>query len=74
MINHIFLNHKDKLCENRNSNEKFYCCECFAYDEDECFCTKIVGYDADTGYPIVDVTDDEWYYLYGPKANDEDAE
>ena len=74
MTSYIFLNHKDKPYENRNSNEKFYCCDCFAYEETDCFCSKIVGYDAETGYPIVDVTDVEWNYLYGQGDENQDAE
>jgi hypothetical protein len=48
--------------------KKFYCCECFANVEGECICDRIVGYDAETGIPKVDMTDEEWYYLYGSQV------
>jgi hypothetical protein len=41
----------------------FYCIDCFADTESECICNRIVGYDAMTGYPVVDITDEEWAYL-----------
>jgi hypothetical protein len=43
---------------------KFCCVDCFAYVESECFCDRILGFDAETGYPIVDVTEDDEAYLY----------
>jgi hypothetical protein len=47
-----------------NHDGNFCCVDCFAYIESECFCDRIVGYDAQTGYPIVDVTEEEWAYLH----------
>ena len=47
-----------------NHDGNFYCVDCFAYIESEFFCDRIVGYDAETGYPIVDVTEEEWAYLH----------
>jgi hypothetical protein len=46
-------------------SSKFYCVGCFADIESECICDRIVGYDAVNGYPLVDITDEEWAYLYG---------
>ncbi|MGA9150856.1 MAG: hypothetical protein WBZ36_09770 [Candidatus Nitrosopolaris sp.] len=43
---------------------KFYCNVCFADRESDCICNKTVGYDAVTGYPCVDMTDEEHVYLY----------
>jgi hypothetical protein len=37
----------------------FYCSECFA--------DRIVGYDAENRYPIVDVTEEQWAYLHNSK-------
>jgi DTW domain-containing protein YfiP len=48
----------------RTHNYKLYCRDCFAAIESECLCNRIVGYDAETGVPIVDISDDEWHYLY----------
>lgn len=42
---------------------RFYCTECFADIKSECICDRIVGYDAATGYPIVDLTEDQEAYL-----------
>jgi hypothetical protein len=36
---------------------------CFADIESECICNRVVGYDAMTGYLVVDITDEEWAYL-----------
>ncbi|MGC2569903.1 MAG: hypothetical protein WA364_00210 [Candidatus Nitrosopolaris sp.] len=42
---------------------RFYCTDCFAEVPSECICDRIAGYDASTGYPIVDLTEDEEAYL-----------
>lgn len=47
-----------------NHASKFYCIDCSAYIESECICNRIVGYDAETGIPRVDMTEEEWAYLY----------
>jgi hypothetical protein len=47
-----------------NHGCKFYCVDCFAYVESECFCDRIVGHDPETGYPIVNLTEDDEAYLY----------
>ena len=47
--------------EEGNRGRKFYC---IASIESECICNRIVGYDAETGTPRVDMTKEEWAYLY----------
>jgi hypothetical protein len=47
-----------------NHDCKFYCVDYFAYVESECFCDRIVGHDPETGYPIVNLTEDDEAYLY----------
>jgi hypothetical protein len=47
-----------------NHDSKFYCVDCFVYIESECFCDRIVGYDPETDYPIVNLTEDDEAYLY----------
>jgi len=54
----------DMTEQDRNHNNGFYCSECFADRESDCICDRLVGYDAETGYPIVDVTEEEWVYLH----------
>ena len=49
--------------EEGNPDSKFYCVDCFAYTESECFCDRIVGYDPESGYPIVNLTEDDEKYL-----------
>ena len=51
-------------------NHKFYCNDCFADIESECFCNRIVGYDAETGYAVVDITEDDEGYLYNKKVSE----
>jgi hypothetical protein len=46
------------------TTSQFYCIVCFADRESDCICDRIVGYDAVTGYPCVDMTDEEYAYLY----------
>lgn len=53
-----------------NRNCRVYCIDCFAAIESECICDRIVGYDAVTGYPVVDVTEEEWAYLYNQCLGD----
>jgi hypothetical protein len=48
-----------------------YCIDCFADIESEFICDRIVGYDAETGYPIVDVTEEEWTYLHNKSEKGE---
>jgi len=50
--------------EEGNRGRKFYCINCIASIESECICNRIVGYDAETGTPRVDMTKEEWAYLY----------
>jgi hypothetical protein len=50
--------------QEHNDSPRFYCIDCFADIESECICNRIVGYDAETGYPIVDLTEDNEAYLY----------
>jgi hypothetical protein len=57
----------DMTEHDRNHNNGFYCSECFADRESDCICERIVGYDAETGYPVVDVTEEEWVYLHNSK-------
>ncbi len=54
----------------RNHNCRVYCIDCFAAFESECICDRIVDYDAVTGYPVVDVTEEEWAYLYNQSVPD----
>jgi hypothetical protein len=49
---------------------KFYCNVCFADRESDCICDRIVGYDAVTGYPCVDMTDEEYTYLYNRSVSE----
>ncbi len=49
---------------------RFYCTACFAETEFECICDGIVGYDPETGYPIVDMTEEEEAYLNHESASD----
>jgi hypothetical protein len=42
---------------------RFYCVECLAESSQDCICKKILGYDKETGIPIVDLTDEECEYL-----------
>ena len=44
-------------------NDYSFCLECFADAREQCICDKIEGYDAETGYPIVTITEEEWSYL-----------
>jgi hypothetical protein len=53
----------EKGCSECNNNYGFYCVDCFADIKSECICDRIAGYDASTGYPIVDLTEDEEAYL-----------
>ena len=48
----------------------FYCNDCFADVQSECICDRIVGYDAVTGCPIADVTEDEWTYLHSKRVSE----
>ena len=58
----IYGNSQDiNHCSTRNYG--FYCIDCFADIESECICNRVVGYDAMTGYLVVDITDEEWAYL-----------
>jgi hypothetical protein len=41
----------------------FYCVECLADSPQDCICKKILGYDKETGIPVVDLTDEECEYL-----------
>jgi hypothetical protein len=42
-----------------------FCCNgCFAITYDECICNSIIGYDEETGYAIVDLTDEDLRYLH----------
>ena len=49
---------------------RFYCVDCFAEIPSECICDRIVEYDAVTGYPIVNVTQDEEAYLYNESVSE----
>jgi hypothetical protein len=46
------------------NSSRFYCIDCLADIESECICNRIVGYDTVTGYPRVNMTDEEHAYLY----------
>jgi hypothetical protein len=46
-----------------------YCSDCFADVESECICDRIVGYNAETGFPIVEVTEEEEAYLYNERVS-----
>jgi DTW domain-containing protein YfiP len=48
---------------NERTNYSFYCLECFTDTREQCICDRIEGYDAETGYPIVSITEEEWNYL-----------
>ena len=54
--------------EEGNRGRKFYCINCIAPIESECICNRIVGYDAETGTPRVDMTKEEWAYLFIAKV------
>jgi hypothetical protein len=54
--------------DKKNMNGIFYCKDCFANVEEECICNRIIGYAAED-VPIVDISNDEWYYLYGSRTN-----
>lgn len=61
------------MTKEKATMSNFYCVDCFAYIESECFCDRIVGYDAETGYLIVDVTEEEWAYLNNKMVSDKGA-
>ena len=54
-----------------NIKDGFYCNDCFADVESECICDRIVGYDAVTDCPIVDVTEEEEAYLHNKSVSRE---
>jgi DTW domain-containing protein YfiP len=58
----LFMDKTRRFINERN-NYSFYCLECFADTRDQCICDKIEGYDAETGYTIVSITEEEWSYL-----------
>jgi hypothetical protein len=47
----------------------FYCVECLADSPQDCICKKILGYDKETGIPIVALTYEECEYLSKSVAN-----
>jgi hypothetical protein len=49
---------------------RFYCIDCFVDIESECICDRIKGYDAVTGCPIVDMTEEERAYLYDKSVSE----
>jgi hypothetical protein len=53
---------------------KFYCVDCFAYIESECICSRILGYDPETGYSVVNLTEDDEAYLYNRIVSQVDDE
>lgn len=48
---------------------QFYCVECLADSSQDCICKKILGYDIETGIPIVALTNEECEYLSKSVAN-----
>lgn len=39
------------------------CLNCFE-NKNQCICHRIQGYDPNTGYPIVSITEEEWDYIH----------
>jgi hypothetical protein len=54
--------------EDNTSSGCHICINCFNYKA-ECICDRIISYDAETDIPVVEVTDEEWDYIYSSKAN-----